>query len=282
VRAELATIEAGEGGRPLLLVHGFTGAKEDFADHLDALAGAGWHVVAPDLPGHGSSHPEGAEFGFDAYAAAVLAVADELGWDRFALLGHSMGGVVAQHLVLAEPGRVSALVLMDTSPDRVGVDGELVDLACEVAATQGLAALLEIQRALGSPLDTPSGQALHERPGWREHQDRKFLRCSPEMYVTMARLLTTAPSRAGQLADLDVPTLVLVGEDDVLLREPSDRLAAAVPGARLVVIPGAGHSPQIESPEPWFDAVSTFLADAGGRVTSAPTPGSARGPRSRG
>jgi pimeloyl-ACP methyl ester carboxylesterase len=98
----------------------------------------------------------------------------------------------------------------------------------------------------------------------------------------MARLLTTAPSRAGQLAELDVPTLVLVGEHDLLLREPSEQLAAAVPGARLVVVPGAGHSPQIEAPEVWFAAVSTFLADAGGQVTSAPSPGTARGPRSRG
>ena len=49
---ELAVLEAGAGGRPLLLVHGFTGAKEDFADHLDELAAAGgWHVVAPDLRG---------------------------------------------------------------------------------------------------------------------------------------------------------------------------------------------------------------------------------------
>ena len=259
MRAGLATIEAGEGGRPLLLVHGFTGAKEDFADHLEPLAAAGWHVVAPDLPGHGSSHPDGAEFGFDAYAGVVLAVADDLGWDRFALLGHSMGGVVVQHLVLAEPDRVEALVLMDTSPDRVGVDGELVDLACEVVSTQGLAALLEVQRALGSPLDTAQGRALHERPGWREHQDAKFLRCSPEMYVTMARLLTTAPSRVEQLADLDVPTLVLVGEDDELLRGPSERLAATIPGAQLVVVPAAGHSPQVESPEAWFEAVASFL-----------------------
>ncbi|MCU1485929.1 MAG: putative hydrolase or acyltransferase of alpha/beta superfamily [Actinomycetia bacterium] len=259
MRAGLATIEAGEGGRPLLLVHGFTGAKEDFADHLVALADAGWHVVAPDLPGHGSSHPDGAEFGFDAYAGVVLALADDLGWARFALLGHSMGGVVAQHLVAAAPERVTALVLMDTSPDRVGVDGELVDLACEVASTQGLPALLELQRALGSPLDTERGRALHARPGWQEHQDQKFLRCSAEMYVTMARLLTTAPSRVDQLGAIGVPTLVLVGADDLLLREPSDRLAAAIPGARLVVVPGAGHSPQLEAPEAWFSAVTAFL-----------------------
>jgi pimeloyl-ACP methyl ester carboxylesterase len=260
MRAGLATIEAGAGGRPLLLVHGFTGAKEDFADHLDALAAAGWHVVAPDLPGHGATHPDGFAFGFEAYAAALLALVDDLGWATFALLGHSMGGVVAQHLVLGRPERVTALVLMDTSPDVFGVDAEIVDLACEVASTQGMAAVLEVQRSVGSPLDTDASRALQARPGWREQQDRKFLSCSPEMYVAMARLLTTAPSRAAELARLDVPTLVLVGDGDTLLRAAADRLAEAIPGAELVVVPNAGHSPQVEAPDAWFAAVAGFLA----------------------
>jgi 3-oxoadipate enol-lactonase len=263
VRVGLATMEAGAGGRPLLLVHGFTGAKEDFADHLAPLAAAGWHVVAPDLPGHGSSHPEGATFGFGPYVAALLDLADDLGWDRFALLGHSMGGVVAQHLAFAVPDRLTALVLMDTSPDRVGVDAELVDFACGVVRDEGIPALLAIQRSLGGPLDTEVGRRLRaERPGWEELQDRKLLSCSPEMYVTMARLLTTAPSRVDELAHLEVPTLVLVGEDDLLLREPSGRLADAIPGAAFVVIPGAGHSPQVEAPAAWFDAVTEFLGQA--------------------
>jgi pimeloyl-ACP methyl ester carboxylesterase len=262
VRAGLATIEAGEGGRPLLLVHGFTGAKEDFAGHLDALAGAGWHVVAPDLPGHGETHPADFAFGFDAYAGVLLALVDDLGWERFAVLGHSMGGVVVQHLVLDHPARIGALVLMDTSPDSFGIDAEIVDLACETVATQGMRPLLELQRSLGSPLDSDAALALRADPSWAEAQDAKFLRCSPEMYVAMARLLTTAPSRAERLGRLDIPTLVLVGEGDVLLRAPSDRLAAAIPGARLVVVPGAGHSPQVENPDAWFAAVGGFLASA--------------------
>jgi pimeloyl-ACP methyl ester carboxylesterase len=259
VRAGLATIEAGEGGRPLLLVHGFTGAKEDFAGQLEPLARAGWHVVAPDLPGHGETRLPGFAFGFEAYVEALLGLVDDLGWDRFAVLGHSMGGVVVQHLVLDHPERVTALVLMDTSPDAFGIDAQVVELACETALTQGMGSLLELQRAVGSPLDSDAGVALRADPAWAEAQDAKFLRCSPEMYVAMARLLTTAPSRADRLARVDVPTLVLVGEDDVLLRAPSDRLAAAIPGAELVVIPGAGHSPQVENPDAWFDAVGRFL-----------------------
>jgi pimeloyl-ACP methyl ester carboxylesterase len=64
-----------------------------------------------------------------------------------------------------------------------------------------------------------------------------------------------------------MPTLVLVGADDLLLREPSDRLAAAIPGARLVVVPGAGHSPQLEAPDAWFAAVDGFLQESAGSTT---------------
>lgn len=263
MRAGLATIEEGAGGAPLLLVHGFTGAKDDFAELAGPLAAAGWHVVAPDLPGHGDSHPDGAEHGFEAYAEVVLAVADDLGWERFALLGHSMGGVVAQFVAMAAPARLSHLVLMDTSPDRVGVEEELVELACTIVERDGLAALLEVQRAIGGPLETEIGRRVRaERPDWQEHADAKFLRCSPRMYVTMARALTTAADRTDRLARLEVPTLVVVGEHDGLLRAPSARLAAAIPTAELVVVPDAGHNPQIENPPAFLEVVTTFLRDA--------------------
>jgi pimeloyl-ACP methyl ester carboxylesterase len=257
---ELARIEGGRGGRPLLLVHGFTSAKDDWVDHVEAFAASGWHAVAPDLPGHGESHPPGVEHTFDGYAGALLRLADELGWDRFALVGHSMGGIVAQHLAFAAEPRLTSLVLVGTSPDRIGVSEELVALAVEIVTTEGLPALLAAQKALGSPLETEAATRLRaERPGWEELQDAKFLRSSPEMYVAMARALTAAPSRVEQLGRLRVPTLVVVGEHDLLLRSAADDLVAAVPGAALAVIAGGGHSPQVEAPAAWFEAVSGFL-----------------------
>lgn len=260
MRVGLATTEAGSGGRPLLLVHGFTGAREDFQDHVDALADAGWHVVAPDLPGHGDSHPEGVAHTFDAYAGALLALADDLGWDRFAVLGHSMGGVVAQHVALAAEARLTALVLMDTSPDRFPVDAPLVEAACEIVASQGMDALLAVQKAIGSPFESDAARRLREeRPGWEQLQDGKLLRAAPSMYVAMARALVEAPSRADQLGSLSVPTLVIVGELDTPLLDAAERLATVIPGARLVRIPHAGHSPQVENPEVWFTTVAGFL-----------------------
>ena len=114
---QLAIAEAGIGGRPVMLVHGFTGAKEDFTDFLEPLAERGWHAVAPDLRGHGTSdHPGDEEsYSLAIMAADLLALADALGCGSFVLLGHSMGGIVAQQLLLAHPERVRALVLMDTT-----------------------------------------------------------------------------------------------------------------------------------------------------------------------
>ncbi len=116
--------EEGVGGRPLMLVHGFTGAKEDFGDWLVPLADRGWHVVAPDLRGHGASDKptEESAYTLPVFAGDVLALADTLGWSRFTLLGHSMGGMIAQHMLLGASDRIEALILMDTA------DGTLEDI----------------------------------------------------------------------------------------------------------------------------------------------------------
>ena len=259
----LAVAEAGSGGSGLLLLHGFTGAKEDFADWIDAFAARGFHVVAPDHRGHGASGQPAEE---SAYSVATFAddarrLVDELGWDRFALLGHSMGGVIAQHLALAVPERLSALVLMDTTYKNVeGIDPALVALATEVVRTEGVERLLELMNERDAPLATAADARVRaEREGYIAFGERKFLACSPAMYAAMAAELLNDHDYLAQLATLEVPTLVVVGEQDRPFLVPSQTMADAIPGAELVVLPDAGHSPQFEAPEAWWDAVSGFL-----------------------
>jgi pimeloyl-ACP methyl ester carboxylesterase len=262
----LAVAEAGTGGSGLLLLHGFTGAKEDFADWIDAFAARGFHVVAPDHRGHGASGQPAEE---SAYSLATFAddarrLVDELGWDRFALLGHSMGGVIAQHLALAVPERLSALVLMDTTYRNVeGIDPTLVALATEVVRTEGVERLLELMNERDAPLATAADARVRaEREGYAAFGERKFLACSPAMYAAMAAELLNDHDYLAQLATLDVPTLVVVGEQDTPFLGPSQVMADAIPGAELVILPDAGHSPQFEAPEEWWDAVSGFLERA--------------------
>ncbi|MFN8019463.1 MAG: alpha/beta hydrolase [Acidimicrobiales bacterium] len=260
---DLEVLEAGAGGRPLLLVHGFTGAKEDFGDWIDAFAAEGWWVVAPDLRGHGGSdQPVGEDaYSFRTFADDLLALADGLGWARFCLLGHSMGGMVAQELVLGDPQRVERLVLMDTCHGPVeGVDPDTVAVGVEIIRAQGLGALVELLAALPQAERAPSDAALRaSRPGYSAFADGKVHRCSGDMYAAMAQAFASRPDRLAELASLAVPVQVVVGDEDQGFLGPSRRMAEAIDGARLAVIRAAAHSPQFESPEQWWEAVSSFL-----------------------
>src|SRR6266498_402501 len=204
----LEVTDAGSGPA-LVLVHGFGGAKEDFADHIEVLAER-YRVITLDHRGHGESDgpTELDAYSLDRMAADVLGVADALGIDGFRLLGHSMGGMVARRVVLAHPERVDALVLMDTSPGPVpGIDPQLAELAAQ-----------------------------------------------------MAREIVHQPNQLALLAEVRCPTLVIVGAEDESFVEPSRQMSTTIPGAELVVVPDAGHSPQFENPRAWFDAVAGFLA----------------------
>jgi 2-succinyl-6-hydroxy-2,4-cyclohexadiene-1-carboxylate synthase len=262
-QVSLEVLEAGGGGRPLLLVHGFGGAKEDFADHVDALAELGWHVVAPDNRGHGKSDkPEGTgSYSFEIFAADTVALADALGWDRFVLLGHSMGGMIAQLVAAAHPDRLEGLVLMDTShapPE--GLDTSAVELGKAIVAEGGMAALVEAQRSRDGDLDTPAHRRVEaERPGYREFNDGKSLAASPDMWIAMIDEILFGADRLEGLTKVTAPTLVIVGEQDAPFLRPSRRMAETVAGAHLAMIPDAGHSPQFENPQAWWDAVTSVL-----------------------
>lgn len=273
----LSIAEAGAGQRPLLLVHGFTGAKEDFTPWLTMLADSGWHAVAADLRGHGSSSKPGAEsaYTFELMAGDMLGLADAHGWDRFVLLGHSMGGMVAQFMACEAPSRLDGLILMDTSHRALdNLDPGLVDAAASIVRSDGMAALAAILAEQQGPLDTPANQRLlAQDPGYAEFCDRKFLATAPAMYAAMAPAFVAAADRLDALAELpsDLPVLVIVGEQDEPFRGPSTLMAACVGDASLAVISDAGHCPQFENSDEWWEVLSGFLARIGVTSPSAQT-----------
>jgi len=261
---ELAIAEAGEGGRPILLLHGFTGAKEDFSEWLDPLAVRGWHAVAPDHRGHGASSKPGkvGDYSFALLAGDSVALADALGWGRFALLGHSMGGYVAQRIAFADSGRLSGLILQDTGHGPIDIDASQAALAIKIATESGIDALADARARHTSPLDTPAHQRLlRERAGYAEFDDRKFRATSPWLYAAMVPELMSGPDTLGDLSAMDPvpPTLVIVGEQDEPFLGSAQRIAGVIAGSRLAVIPGAGHSPQFENPAAWWEAMTSFL-----------------------
>ncbi|HKY14336.1 MAG TPA: alpha/beta hydrolase [Microthrixaceae bacterium] len=266
----LAVLESGTGGSPLLLVHGFTGAKEDFVDEVDRLAARGFHVVAPDHRGHGrSAQPDDeAAYSLETFATDMFCLADALGWPSFDLLGHSMGGMVAQLMVIAQPERVRRLILMDTHHGAIGgVDAEVIAAGAALARTDGLAVIQELLKFAANPLENPAHvRTCAEREGYEAWCDSKMLVCSPAMYAAVLGQFDTVADRLDDLAAVRTETLVLVGELDKPFVGASRRMAATMPAATLVVIPDAGHSPQFESTVAWREAVDGFLADTAGRA----------------
>jgi pimeloyl-ACP methyl ester carboxylesterase len=263
---QLAIAEAGAGSpKHLLLLHGFAGAKEDFTEWLDRFAAAGWHAVTFDMRGHGeSSKPRGE----DSYSMQILrqdvqAVVDQLGWDRFVLFGHSMGGMVAQLYAIESSDQLAGLILMGTSHKRPdGIEAELVSLGREVVRAGGTSALLEAQKGFGpGPLDTQAHRRLiAQRPGYLEFCDRKTLAASDDMWVALSAEMLSQTDRLADLEKVPVPTLVIVGSFDETFLQQCGELAGAIPDADLAVIGLAGHCPQFEQPADWWAAMSEFLA----------------------
>jgi pimeloyl-ACP methyl ester carboxylesterase len=257
----LAIAETGAGGRPLLMVHGFTGAKEDFADWWDQLAQRGWHVVAPDLRGHGASDhpPHPGDYSLDIFEADLIALVDDLGWDRFVLLGHSMGGIVGQAIAIHNPERLDGLVLMDTVAGPVSSGG--VSLLLRAAGRLfGLKAMARFVRK-PPPRSPQSVRRLYaERPDYGASVEAKVLATSPVMARTMMAELTRKADRLPELRLLDLPVRVIAGEYDMPgFVASSQAMADAIPGATMVVLEGAAHSPQYETPDAWWAALTEFL-----------------------
>lgn len=229
-------------------MHGFGGSRDDFTEWLPRLAEAGWEAVAPQLPAEVRS--------LEGMADWVVGVVDGLGWERFVLFGHSMGGMAAQLVALRHPERLSGLILMGTTHGPVPVDLDLVEAGKAVVRAGGMRALVDAQR--GSPGPPAHERLLRERPGYREFMEAKALAMDPAAWVALVDDMVGQPDRLAALRSLPVPTLVVAGEQDDFLAD-CRRLAEAVPGASLAVIPDAGHSPQFEAPDAWWQAVSAFL-----------------------
>lgn len=269
----LRVTEAGAGGRPLLLVHGFGGSRGDFTQFVDALADRGWHAVVPDLRGHGESDkPEDeAAYSFEIFADDLLSLTSELGWDRFALLGHSMGGMIAQVLALRAPERLPALVLMDTGHGNFDLEPDLAALGAKVALEDGMDVLADIQKTIDDPLATKAYlRMVEEDPSYAERGDRNLRASSPFMYASMLQQIVGSESRLELLHALNMPVLVIIGEQDDPFFEPSHEIAAVLPDARVAVIPDGGHSPQFEAPDAWWEALTTFLEDVAPLVPVPP------------
>jgi pimeloyl-ACP methyl ester carboxylesterase len=249
-----------------VLVHGFTGFRDDFREQLPALTELGRTIVY-DHRGHGDSTNTGAaaSYSFAQLVDDLGAVLDALGVRHCDLLGHSMGGMLALRFALAWPQRVASLVLMDTAaraPDHM--PRAPLAAAGAIARSQGMETLAELLR--GRAADDPSRPEAERRlelemgAAFWERRRKRLVAMDPEAFAALALELVDHTPLTDRLSEIGCPTLVMVGEQDAGFVAPAEEMARGIPDARMVVIPGAAHSPQLENPDAWFTAIREHLA----------------------
>jgi len=234
----------------LVLLHGFTQTRQGWRRTVAALEGS-HRALAPDLPGHGQAAGRTASF------AACSAYVRALGGERFALCGYSMGGRIALHAALALGPRVERLVLVGASPGLADAAERTARRAADLALADRIEAIgvEAFAREWGAQ---PLFAGQPERVAAAAHADR-LRNTAPGLAAALRGLGTGAMEPLwDRLGELTIPVTLVAGERDEKFRTIAERMAAAIPDARLVVVPGAGHAAQLERP----DAVAAALQAA--------------------
>jgi 3-oxoadipate enol-lactonase len=242
----------------VVFIHGIGGAARIWQAQLTTFCAAGCSCMAVNLPGYGGRRPI-QEVTFENLAADVEATIASNGFKQPALIGHSLGGMIAQTMLRRRPDAYRAAILCCTSPafgnpagnfqkkfvaDRLGpiVAGRtMTDLAPSI-----------VDEIIGPMADATARTRAIEIMG-----------ATPDdTYSAAIRCIIRFDER-GNLANIRIPVLCLAGEHDRNAPPPMmERMATKIPGARYVCLPGVGHLPNLEAPKAFDAAVLEFLASA--------------------
>ena len=239
-------------GRPLVLLHSLLADRGSF-DRIVGPLSTDFRVLTLDLPGFGASTPLTGGLGdfADHMAEAIGQVA---GGEPLMILGNGFGAFIALQLAIDHPALAAKLVLADggaafSEEGRAAFRG-----MASAAAAKGLAS---IEAVAMRRLFAPSFQA--DNPRLMAERRRAFLRTDADVFQAACRALAALDLRASA-AQVRIPTLVLVGEEDEATPPAMSReLAALLPDARLDVLGGCAHVPQLQAPDAFLDAVLPFL-----------------------
>ena len=255
---QLAVEQRGSGSGPaVLFIHAFPLDWTIWEHQLDGLTG--FHRIAPDLRGMGRSDAPDLGYSMSTYAEDLVGILDALGEARVVLCGISLGGYIAFEFLRRWRERVRGLILMDTRPEADSAEGRrsreaLIGRVREQGAIAAAEAMLPrfftpqvpreiIEQVRTTILGTPVAGIVGALSAMRERPD------STPLLATLT----------------GIPTLVVVGAEDMITPPPiAQVMAGAIPGARLMEIPGAGHLPCIEQPVPTTRAILKFMQGLGG------------------
>ena len=261
--------DVGEG-EPIITNHGLmedcgywneTGVTEKLSER--------YRVISMDMRGHGRTVVDGEPYGFDVGTMAndFGALADELGLDRFHILTHATGGMAGVRYAMTTSERIISLMLTDTgsatAPEFPDVDPvemqEGFALAAETRKTATVDEWMDLAQAEPGPFLFKMAEHPDSESMWKIYED--FIRRSDPLAIRnfmMSFYVDPDPMVEG-LRQIKCPTLVLLGEFDIVFLGPSEILAKEIPDARHVIMDGVGHMTAIEDPERTIKEILDFL-----------------------
>jgi 3-oxoadipate enol-lactonase len=255
-------------GPPLLMLQGLGADRRGWLLQLAAL-GRRYRCLAVDNRGVGRSGKPDGPYDLEVMAADALAVLDAEGVADAHVMGASMGGVIAQIIGVRHPDRVRSLVLACTGCHHQPWRRELLESWAQAARSGGMGAV--------------TGRALRWLVGPRSRRrlalpaqllGSRLLGVEPRCFVAQVEAILAASDQVRhELRRIAVPVLVLVGSQDILTPlADAEELVELIPGARLVVLHGAGHALMLEQAGAFNDAVTTFLAAVEGAAPARTAP----------
>ena len=248
------TVNAAQSGKgpALFLFHSLLSDRASFDAIVPGLSQS-FRVIVPELPGFGGSRAVSG--GLAAVADRMAeAVRDAAGTDEVIVLGNGYGGFVALQMAIRHPNIATRLILADCGAAFSEPGREAFRNMAAASRAKGLSVITDVAMRR---LFAPEFQAQH--PDLMRDRREAFLRTDPEVIQAACAALAKLDLRP-QLGQVKIPVLVLVGEHDEATPPPmSHELAALLPNARLKIIAGCAHVPQLQSPELFLDAIGEFL-----------------------
>lgn len=228
----------------VVLIHGAGGTHMHWPYNLRRLNNH--RVFAPDLPGHGKSSGLGKQ-SVEKYAETISAWMDAIGLDQALIVGHSMGGAIAQTLAVQRPEVVTGLVLIGTGA-RLEVNQDLL-------------------YKFSTPSSTPAAIDMVIKWSWNNTKDEKLLKMVKEQMLAIRSAVVYGDFLAcnnfdltGQVEHIQAPTLIIVGENDKMTPlDLNKQLERKIPKAKMAVISEGGHMVMLEKPEAVAEEVFGFL-----------------------
>src|SRR6202162_4845960 len=241
-------------GPPLFLFHSLLSDRASF-DAITPTLSRSFRVIVPELPGFGGS--KAVSGGLPAVAARMAgAVRDAAQGTETIVLGNGYGGFVALQMAIRHPAIAARLILADCGAAFSQSGREAFRNMAAASKAKGLAAITDVAMRR---LFAPEFQAQH--PDLMQGRREAFLRTDPEVFRDACNALAELDLRP-ELGKVNIPVLVLVGEHDEATPPPMSReLAANLPDARLKIIAGCAHVPQLQAPDMFLDAIGDFLRE---------------------